>query len=380
MISSRQKLVVALLISLPAISTCLIVWKVDRTLKQDRINLDLVRSVKNGDTARAVDLLIHGADPNAEEAVPDTRSARKKLWDMVRGKKAARRAARPVLILAAEGERGSGPAPDNNALIKALLEPGPRQDSPVLVKALLDAGASINARDVFGRTALITAANNRHLTSLRLLLERGADVTLRDAGGEFTLTAAGTTYKSHLSGRTALESSYRRADIPAMKLLLQHGAHIDDRDDDGATLLIRSATLGEVQLSQFMLSNGAMVNAADKDSRTALMLAASSEYASIVALLVKHGADINARDKEGKTPMMYSIEGAGDDPGMVRLLLKLGADAGIKSATGDTALSLARRRHYMGDVRVLVMHKRSTDRSQPANTSAGNSRAAGTTP
>jgi hypothetical protein len=48
---------------------------------------------------------------------------------------------------------------------------------------LIDAGLDVNSRDKFGRTPLMIAAMFGHVSTLHLLLSRGADMDLRDHGG-----------------------------------------------------------------------------------------------------------------------------------------------------------------------------------------------------
>ncbi|AFM26604.1 ankyrin repeat domain-containing protein [Desulfomonile tiedjei] len=61
------------------------------------------------------------------------------------------------------------------------------------VKLLLDAGADVNARDDYGRTALMWAIDSHHSfreEDVRLLLERGADVHVKDKQGKTALMRA----------------------------------------------------------------------------------------------------------------------------------------------------------------------------------------------
>ncbi len=51
------------------------------------------------------------------------------------------------------------------------------------VRSALEAGANINARDYFGRTALMLAAQMKFVKIVELLCEQGADITLRDPEG-----------------------------------------------------------------------------------------------------------------------------------------------------------------------------------------------------
>jgi ankyrin repeat protein len=53
-----------------------------------------------------------------------------------------------------------------------------------VVSYLVDTGAHIDDRDDRGRTALMTAAEGNHADIAKLLLERGADPSLRDKAGK----------------------------------------------------------------------------------------------------------------------------------------------------------------------------------------------------
>jgi ankyrin repeat protein len=57
-------------------------------------------------------------------------------------------------------------------------------------EALLDAGANIERRTKRGRTALMIAAMNGNVDNVRLLLQRGASVNVRDEDDRSALAHA----------------------------------------------------------------------------------------------------------------------------------------------------------------------------------------------
>jgi len=61
---------------------------------------------------------------------------------------------------------------------------------PKALGILLDAGADLNAMDNHGRTALMDAASSGEMSKVKLLLQRGADVSLKSPKGKTALDIA----------------------------------------------------------------------------------------------------------------------------------------------------------------------------------------------
>ena len=87
------------------------------------------------------------------------------------------------------------------------------------VRNALDHGADVNARDSFGRTALMYAAASDllPLDVVKLLVEHGADINARDGHK-----------KSVDDGLTVLDIAKRRGDTPVVKYLTKLGAKASD--------------------------------------------------------------------------------------------------------------------------------------------------------
>ena len=59
---------------------------------------------------------------------------------------------------------------------------------PELAEKLIDRGCEVNAQNIFGMTALIATCADNHADAARVLLERGADRTIKLSDGEFAST------------------------------------------------------------------------------------------------------------------------------------------------------------------------------------------------
>lgn len=110
-----------------------------------------------------------------------------------------------------------------------------------IVKKLLNAGANIEARDAFGKTPLVWAAQYNNKNAIETLVSSGADVKVRDLAGNtvmhliespmaiFRLLAdagAPLDYHNNAAGYTPLHDAAERGIVPKVETLLQLGANI----------------------------------------------------------------------------------------------------------------------------------------------------------
>ena len=148
---------------------------------------------------------------------------------------------------------------------------------------LINAGANVNSIEKRrGFTALTYASLGQHLTSMRILLEVGADVNLRNARDSTTLS-------------DLLSIKYQdKPDV--VRLLLEAGAYVNMANCDGFTPLLQAARNGHMK--------------------------------SLEELLVA-GADVNSGDKNGITPLIYAASSPGDKHDMVQILIDAGAEPKI---------------------------------------------------
>lgn len=90
-----------------------------------------------------------------------------------------------------------------------------------------------------------------------------------------------------------------------------------------------------------MLACGADVNLKSQEGWAPLHTAAYYGPASVIDLLVSKGADVNAAGDYDKMTPLHMAASYGDDPAVIKALLKHGADKTAKTESGKTALELA---------------------------------------
>ena len=142
-------------------------------------------------------------------------------------------------------------------------------------------------------------------------------------------------------GATVLMRSFEQpTDTREVIWLIKHTKDMNEKDKAGQTALFYAVRHTEdVELVRRLIESGADVASADNSGRTILMLAVRTNPSlEILQELITHGAPVNAADKNGQTPLLEAAEHG--TPGMVKVLLRSGADPEAINKAGKTAADL----------------------------------------
>ena len=197
----------------------------------------------------------------------------------------------------------SPPPPAPRAELNVALFKAIRDGDRSTIKALLQRGADLNARDEDVATALMHAAADADLPTMKLLLEEGADVNAASKSG-----ATALVWALHDVGKVTLLVEHGAKDLdgallgaadipdatPVLKLLVEHGANFNS-SKSGFTVLMAVCRAGNLNGVRYLIDHGADVRARTKSGYTALFAALSwPGNAAVVSTLLEHGADTNA--------------------------------------------------------------------------------------
>ena len=204
-----------------------------------------------------------------------------------------------------------GPSPAEVARYTGVHAAAHRGDWPQL-KKLLVAGADVNARDAFGRTAVHIATFAKRGDVLRGLAQAGAKLELLEndrydavtiaavADDESSLRlllelgASARLTTSRYDG-TALIAAAHLGHDGVVKQLVAAGAPLDHVNNLHWTAVIESVVLGNggprhQEVLRALLGAGASTRLTDREGNTPLALARARNYAAMVLLLEKAGA------------------------------------------------------------------------------------------
>ncbi|MDX1924857.1 MAG: ankyrin repeat domain-containing protein [Rickettsiaceae bacterium] len=158
---------------------------------------------------------------------------------------------------------------------------------------------------------------------LRILIEKGVDLSLKDSSNISPICAA-ITYNQTESAKILLEneakidedeeiilmnSASRNNNLELVKLLVSKGIDVNPRGLYSTTPLHEVCGLmrGNSDLVKYLLTKGAIVNAIDTNGNTPLHSACKSGSIEIVKLLYIAGANIFAKNIYDETPLWAAV-------------------------------------------------------------------------
>ncbi|RSL79332.1 hypothetical protein CEP52_017536, partial [Fusarium oligoseptatum] len=190
-------------------------------------------------------------------------------------------------------------------------------------------------RSSLGRSALGIACVNGHAEVVKLLLGKGADISVADNNGMTPLTAASTF------GHTEV-----------VKEILKDVADISVASNDGSTPLNAASNHGHIEVVKELLKQRADVSLANNYGWIPLYAASNSGHSEVVRLLLKEGANISVANNNGWTPLYAASNGGHSE--VVRLLLEKGANISVANNDGWMPLLVASYSGYTEVVKVFL--------------------------
>lgn len=249
----------------------------------------LIYAAKKCDSSVIEFLLEYGADPNIE---------RKKLkaFDYAQSNPLLKNTKTLKELGKVTAPRGSDWGTSDEAFLE-ICEVGYFPD----IMTAIENGANINAKNTQEETLLMKMMNvESPFEQVKYIIDKGADVnTGTDSIGGNALMRAVSRHEINFENST-------KPDIKIIKLLIDSGADVNIKDSGGDTPLIYAAYDSDPEIIKFLLAQGADINVQDDEGITALMKAIQYNLSvEVTRVLIDAGADIELRDKNGKCAFDY---------------------------------------------------------------------------
>ena len=168
---------------------------------------------------------------------------------------------------------------------------------------------------------------------------------------------AGGLHRDDLSELLAIAVGAGDKALDLVKLLEERVSkactmEIYDKALEGAlAIAVKNRSL---QVSTYLVKKGAPLNSRPIGGKTPLLQSVWQRDVDLTRLLLESGANANAiGDDDGWTP----LHGAYDEPKILEMLIKAGADVNAKAPEGRTALWCSCRYGYKDSVAVLLKYK-----------------------
>jgi ankyrin repeat protein len=203
-------------------------------------------------------------------------------------------------------------------------------------------------RELAVYAGLHAAAANGEVGDIEKLIADGENPNLQDANSRTPLLVA--AYRKHYA---------------AVEALLKGGANPNARDMQGFDILTLAAVNNDMQLLKIALAGGADPSRVTGPlDGTALISAAHLGHVEIVRALIDAKAPLDHVNRMGWSALIVAVllgNNSKEHIETVELLVKAGADTGIKDRQGATALDHARARGYQDMMKTLqAAHGRRT--------------------
>jgi len=220
---------------------------------------------------------------------------------------------------------------------------------PELVNATTDLDRLLRPSDTLAMRLIHVAIAENQIEALRLLIDRGADLNVRNADGRLPLHDCFEL--GHNDFAKILLDAGAVPDVCAAAAYglhdrLQEILHADPSQANdlatGESPLGWSVYGAQPQSARILFRHGAIADRAPFDSR-AWCPAAMVAGADVARVLIEHGANPNWRDEHGDTPLHRVIKSriVLDPAPFVEVLLQSDADAAVRNAEGRTPLDEA---------------------------------------
>ncbi|MBT4856005.1 ankyrin repeat domain-containing protein [bacterium] len=170
-----------------------------------------------------------------------------------------------------------------------------------LVPLLINAGVDLNARSIYGDSALLAAVKKGDQSLAIGLINAGVDLNVQDVQSE----------------NTALILASGRGYLGVVEALINRGAGLNARNAEGDTALMKAVEGGRQEVVEALINAGVGLNVQDVEGWTALMMAVENNELELTTALLMAGANRDLANEDGVIAAILAQEN--ENPQMIAL-------------------------------------------------------------
>lgn len=221
------------------------------------------------------------------------------------------------------------------------------------------------------KTLLHIAAEIKNVEAVKILLDNGADPSIRE--GMFNQSPIHTAcmliplHSIYSISRcynmrrqfcnyvyAPLERNIEERSLEIAKILLTKNPElINSLDDEKCTPLHIAAESNHIDMVKLLIRSGADINAVDSRGKTPLACAAMGERIEIMKELLQSGADVEKEDVNGMTSIFHALQFASDITS-IELLINYKANVNVVDKIGWYPIHIANGRYENIFLEVLI--------------------------
>ncbi|EAN88460.1 hypothetical protein C3747_104g102 [Trypanosoma cruzi] len=200
------------------------------------------------------------------------------------------------------------------------------KNTTMLAYTVEQLSGNVNIPNFQGRTPLHEAVTNNYVECCEALLDYGADDTVQAA----TLSTPFHTAAA-CGSVECMEILLKRSDDPSSK--------VNELDRNNCAALHKSASDGDVRVTQWLVEHGAFVDQRDITDTTPLLMAVKMGRKEVVEYLIRQGAACDNADIQGNRPVHFCAIRC--DYKILKLLVLAKANVNVQNGELNTPLHLA---------------------------------------
>uniref|UniRef100_A0A8C9W1B9 Euchromatic histone-lysine N-methyltransferase 2 n=1 Tax=Scleropages formosus TaxID=113540 RepID=A0A8C9W1B9_SCLFO len=285
-------------VSRAALQKAILTQETERRKKLRFHPRQLYPAAKQGEVQRVLLMLMEGIDPAYQSDCQNRRcalhaAAQRGLLEMC------------YLLIQAGAKVDAQDKAQRTPLLEAIVN-----NHIDVVRYLIQSGACVYHSEDDGSTGLHHAAKLGNLEIVNLLLGTGqVDINAQDSGGWTPIIWA---------------AEHRHINV--IRALLNRGADVTLKDKEMNVCLHWASFAGSVEIAELLLNAGCPLSSVNVHGDTPLHIASREGYLDCVTLFLSRGADIDVMNREGDTPISLARS---DSPVWVSLQINRKLRSGI---------------------------------------------------